>query len=118
MKDQKLRSKILDCIKYIKAIKEFTVSRESVRSFSIDITSMTLSDLIENISKEDVRHSSIVFSSIWDEWGMHYTYADVLRKQTDEEYFSLLCDFIGDQRGYDKYKQYLELKKYYEGEQQ
>lgn len=118
MKDQKLRSMILDCIKYIKATKEFTVSRESVRYSSINISDMTLSDLIEKINEEGVRHSSVEFSSIFDEWGLHDIYADVLRKQTDEEYFSLLCDFIGDQRGYDKYKQYLELKQCYEGEQQ
>lgn len=113
MKDAKLRSQLMDCLKYFKQLHGYWQQRELVDE-SIDTLyqETSLKDIIDQYSA----HGDVWIEgySVEDHDGFKECRLHIFkkRKQTDQEYFDSVCEVLG---GYDQheYNQYLRLAQKY-----
>ena len=121
VKGTKLRRMIADCLMYFpKNERGFYGREEVIVELGEHCTTcrLALSDLISNYKEYNLNEIFITGYNLEDYDG----YADntvsvyAVRKQNDEEYFNSLADYLcPSQHQLEKYKQYLHLKKEFEG---
>lgn len=125
MKDTKLRKQIADCLRYLRyGDYGYWIPREDIEVHEdiIDTTYnvVSLETLIDYIDPKEYKNIFVRGSSYKDDYGDMdssqveiYTY----RKQTDQEYFDSLCEYIlPTEYQQDQYETYLRLKKVFEGD--
>lgn len=123
MKDAKLRRMIADCLKYLKKQDWNWLEREDIEivedTYYTTNYGVSIAEVIDGVDPKDYDKLFLRGKSYKDYDGFEdssevelYSY----RKQTDQEYFDSICQYILPteyQQG--QYETYLRLKKMFEG---
>ena len=120
-----LRRMITDCLKYLSKPSRRYMKREDVevyiQSYNTTYNNVSISEIIEGIDPKDYTSTYIRGKSYQDNEGYEEAAEIELyyyRKQTDQEYFDSICQYIlPTDYQQQQYQQYLRLKSIFEKEE-
>lgn len=122
VKDKKLRSMLVDCLKEHKKQYGYWYERPYTKHTFLDICTqhndITLQDLIDRANEEGKSYKDTVVSGYsqedYDGYNETFVYMEYKRKATDEEWFEEISESLSPQHELNRWNQYLTLKKEFE----
>ena len=117
MKNTNLRKQLADCLKYYNKQDGYYIKRELVEDFNYNLTgASTLEDILYFCKENNIHPNTVTISGYsgedYDGYPENGITISTFRKQTDEEYFDLVCSCILPTKyQQEQYEQYLKLKR-------
>lgn len=122
MKDKQLRKQLADSLCYYKKLYEDWYERpytmKTIQEWNTNIDGdITLQTMLEVAEENGYSLDELVVDGFsqkgWDDYDENFIQLVVKEPSTDKEWFDDVANSLSPQWEYDRYKQYLELKKEY-----